>query len=215
MINFVVAYDDRDVNLGTYFEDCKNQLLEVLGELNEFVEGKVREMPGQQCNNAAIDLVMPQYQPKPFIFTAYSHGNENALCCKNNNYIEKDNNAHHFANSLFYTTACSAGKELGPHLIDMKCLAFVGYESEICTYMQDDRKDISKKCDNAGIIAFLSENITISEAYIKMKTYYTQQIDRLNGVKDILFAGDLVEARDALVCLGNKDLKKEDLFISE
>jgi len=63
-------------------------------------------------------------------------------------------------------------------------------------------------------MAFLLEDITISEACTKMKNYYTQEIDRLTNFKDMLFAGHLVEARDSLVCLGNGNLKKEDLFLT-
>jgi hypothetical protein len=215
MINFIVAYDNIDIELGTYFEDCKNQLLGLLTEQNGLVNGDVCEISGKQCNNVHIDITIPTYNVSPFIFIAYSHGNEKALCCGNNRYIEKDINAHYFVNSLFYTTACSVGKELGAHLVKNGCLAFVGYKSDINAYKQIDKKDISMNCDNAGIMAFLSEDITISEACEKMKTYYTQQIDRLENVKDMLFAGNLVEARNALICLGNKNLRKENLFFTQ
>jgi hypothetical protein len=212
MINFIVAYDNQDANLGTYFEECKNQLVGLLTEKDE-CSSAIQEIAGSRCNNAYIDITIPSYNTSPFIFVAYSHGNEKALCCGSNCYVEKDVNAHHFVNSLFYTTACSAGKELGNHLIEKGCLAFVGYKTEINAYRQEGKKEISRNCDNAGIIAFLSENITIREAYKRMKNYYTQHIDRLFNVKDMVFAGNLVKARESLICLGNKDLKKEDLFL--
>ncbi|GHT17014.1 hypothetical protein AGMMS4956_20290 [Bacteroidia bacterium] len=214
MINFVVAYDNIDTKLGMYFEECKNQLLGLLEEHNELVNGNVCEIAGRQCNNAYIDIMIPKYNTNPFVFIAYSHGNEKALCCNANFYVDKNVNARHFVNSLFYTTACSAGKELGSYLVDSGCLAFVGYKNDINVYIKTDKKDISKNCDNAGIVAFLSENITILEACKKMKTYYTQQIDKLENMKDMIFAGELVEARDALICLGNENLKKEDLFVT-
>jgi hypothetical protein len=213
MINFIIAYDNQDANLGQYFGDCKNQLLEVLREQDGLVNGEVYEIFGNKCNNAYIDMLIPQYQPNPFIFVAYSHGNERALCCGNNNYVEKDVNAHHFVNSLFYTTACSVGKELGAHLVENGCLAFVGYDDTVSAYRLTEKKDISEKCDNAGIIEFLSADITIWEAYMRMRNYYTLQINKFENLEDMIFAGDLVEARDALVCLGDKNLKKEDLFI--
>jgi hypothetical protein len=213
MINFIVAYDNADAELGIYFEDCKNQLLGLLTEHKELVNGDVCEFVAKQCNSAHIDITIPSYNAKPFVFIAYSHGSETALYCGTNRYVEKNINAHHFRNSLFYTTACSAGKELGAHLVENGCLAFVGYKSDINAYTQSDKKDLSKNCDNAGIMAFLSDDITISEACDRMRNYYTQRIDDLCNFKDMLFAGDLVEARDALICLGNKELRKEDLFI--
>jgi len=215
MINIFVAYDKQDAHLGGYFESCKNQLFGVLAEHDELFYENVHEISGHQCNHVYIDLTIPLYNVNPFIFIAYSHGDEKSLFCEKNSYVEKDVNAHLFTNSLFYTTACSAGKELGRHLVEQGCLTFVGYEKTINKYQKDDKKEISINCDNFGIIAFLLKDITIFEAYFLMKKNYTQQIDRLNNVKDILFAADLVEARDALVCLGDKNLKKEDLFLSK
>lgn len=213
MINIIVAYDNEDVKLGTYFENCKNQLLSILEEHHALVNNKPHEVSTRHCNNVYIDLLLPKYNAYPFIFIAYSHGNEKALCCRDNNYVEKDANTHNFTNSLFYTTACSVGKELGEHLISKGCLAFIGYKNSINVYRQDIKNRISMNCDNAGIITFLLDDITIFEAYERMKNFYTQQIDKLYEVKDMLFAADLVETLDALVFFGNRDLRKEDLFL--
>ncbi len=213
MINFIVAYDDRDIELGSYFDNCKNQLLGLLDELNGFLDGKICEIPSSQCNSVYIDIKIPSYNPNPFIFIAYSHGSETALHSGGNRYVEKYSNSQHFINSFFYTTACSVGKDLGHHLIELGCLAFIGYDRPINAYKQSERQEISKKCDNAGIMAFLSEDINIFESYQKMKNYYTQQIDKLEDVKDMMFAMDLIQARESLVCLGNRDLKKENFFV--
>lgn len=114
---------------------------------------------------------------------------------------------------MFYSTACLVGKKLAPDLINKGCKAFIGYKEEIFAYKQNEKKEISKNCDNAGIMAFLSDDITIYEACERMKSYYTQQIDRLEDVKDMLFAGNLIHARESIVCLGDKNLKKEDLCV--
>jgi len=212
MINFIIAYDNSDANLGAYFEECKNHLLGVLTEQSGLAN-EIREICGNRCNDAHIDILIPQYNSNPFIFVAYSHGNEKALYFGNCRYVEKDVNIHNFANSLFYTTACSVGKELGAHLIENGCLAFIGYDETVSAYKLTEKKDISKNCDNAGIIEFLSDDITIWEAYMRMRNYYTQQINKFENLEDMMFAGDLVEARDALVCLGDKNLKKENLFV--
>ncbi|MCL2294233.1 MAG: hypothetical protein FWC36_05150 [Spirochaetes bacterium] len=213
MINIFVAFDDKDESLGDYFEDCKNHLLSFLEECSELVNKNPHEISSTCCNSAYLDIMMPKYKPNPFIFIAYSHGNERALCCGDNSYIEKNVNAHHFENSLFYTTACSAGKELGEDLISKGCLAFIGYKSEINVYKQKEKMEITKNCCNSGIIAFLSSDITIYEAYKKMENYYTQQIDKLEEFKDMLFAACLREARDALVFFGNRGLRKKSYFI--
>jgi hypothetical protein len=215
MINLIIAYDDKDLDLGTYFKDCKKQLLSILEEQNDPLKYKLNEISSDYCNNVYINSLMPQHMSNPFIFIAYSHGNEKALCCGNSCYIEKNVNTHYFKNSLFYTTACSTGKELGEDLINKGCLAFIGYKTEAIAFLEGSMKEISIKCDNAGITEYLSNDITIFEAFKKMKDCYTQQIDRvLNDNKLALFAATLVEARDSLVFFGKNELKKEDMFFS-
>lgn len=213
MIRFIVAHDSSDTELGTYFDDCKNQLLGILEERSELVNGDIVQINGSQCNAAYIDIIVAHHHPHPFIFVAYSHGSEVALASRHGNYVEKGCNSHNFKGSLFYTTACSAGKELGPQLIDKdSCLAFVGYEGPISVHKNAEKREISKNCDNAGIIDFLINDSSIGESFKKMKDYYTSQIDRLENVNDMLFAAALTYARESLVCLGNRDLRKCDLF---
>jgi hypothetical protein len=201
MIKIMIAYDDKDLELGTYFEDCKKQLVSILGEQNDLLKYKLNEISSDCCNSVYINSLMPQHMSNPFIFIAYSHGNEKALCCGNNCYIEKNVNTQ--------------GKELGEDLINKGCLAFIGYKTETIAFLEGSMKEISIKCDNAGIMEYLSNDITIFEAFEKMKNCYTQQIDRvLNDEKFTVFAAALVEARDSLVFFGKSDLKKEDMVFS-
>jgi len=214
MINIIAAYDDTDTQLGTYFEDCKKQLLSTLNKLNNPVIYDISEIPSNNCNNKDIDSLLIKYTPNPFIFIAYSHGNEQALYCRGNNYVEKNINTYIFLNSLFYTTACSVGKELGDDLIDKGCSVFIGYKKEKIIFPEKIKQEISTLCDNAGIIEFLSNDITIYEAFKKMEDIYTQQIDNLINADDMLFAANLVDARESLVFFGKHNLKKGDFFIS-
>ena len=211
MINITIAFDEKDTKLGKYFEDCKNQLINVLIENYTSTDYTLNEIPSMRCNNVYIDTLISDIKPNPFIFIAYSHGDEKALYCNSNYYIKCDVNTHYFANTIFYTTACLAGKELGENLIANGCLAFVGYNNVTYVFMENSKKEISRNCDNIGIISFLSEDITIFEAFKKMKNYYEQQIDKYNLLKDPIFAGNLVEAREALVFIGNRNIKKEDI----
>jgi len=213
MINIIVAYDDADIQLGTYFENCKKQLLSTLEKQNDPVIYNIHEIPSNNCNNTYIDSLISKYIPHPFIFIAYSHGNEQVLYCGRSNYVERNINTHLFLNSLFYTNACSAGKELGNDLITQGCLVFIGYKKEKFIFPEEIKRKISILCDNAGIIEFLSNDITIFEAFKKMEDIYTQQIDSLNDADDMLFLGFLVDARESLIFLGRRDLRKGDLFI--
>jgi hypothetical protein len=214
MINIIVAYDNVDTQLGTYFENCKIRLLSTLGKMNNPVIYNICEIPNYNCNNSYIDSLLIKNIPNPFIFIAYSHGDKQALYCGKNKYVEKNINTNMFINSLFYTTACSAGKELGDDLIDKGCSVFIGYKKEKFIFPEKVKREISTLCDNAGITEFLSNDITIFEAFKKMEDIYTQQIDNLNNADDMVFAAHLVDAREALVFLGKHNLKKGDFFIN-
>jgi hypothetical protein len=214
MINIIVAFDNTDIILGTYFENCKKQLLFNLGKMNNPVIYNICEIPSNNCNNSYIDSLLIKNIPNPFIFITYSHGDEQALYCRRNKYVEKNINTHMFLNSLFYTTACSAGKELGGDLIDKGCSVFMGYKKEKFIFPEKVKQNISILCDNAGIIEFLSNDITVFEAFKKMEDIYTQQIDSLYDVDDMVFAAHLLDAREALVFLGNPNLRIGDLFIN-
>jgi len=208
MINLIVACDNKDAKLGKYFQDSKKYLLPFLRK-----QYKLHRISSVNCNKGYINLSMLKYKPNPFVFIAYSHGNEKALRCRSNSYVEKGVNTHNFAKSLFYTTACLTGKELGNDLIKNGCWAFIGYDSETIAFLEDSKKKISINCDNVGIMVFLTEDITIFDAFNKMKNYYTQQIDKALEFEDILFVANLVKMREALVFFGNKKLRKKDLSI--
>ena len=61
---------------------------------------------------------------------------------------------------------------------------------------------------------FMTSDTSIGKAFNSMKDHYTNKIDRLMELReDPLFIGALTANREALICLGNKELKKEDLFV--
>ena len=216
MINFIIAFDNQNIALGQYFEDCKNDIVALLNEQSHLVKSNL-QIASNQCNKAYIDVAIPQLNSNPFIFVAYTHGIENGLRCDGVSFVSADNCCH-FTNSLFYSTACLIGKKLAPELINNGCSVFVGYkdESEVI-FEKDAYRPVFIECDNFALKMFLTKpNVTIGQSFEAMKNYYTNKIDFFMEMgEDILFISSLVANREALVCLGNKDLKKEDLFLSE
>lgn len=212
MIKIISAIDEKDSRLGKYFEDSQSDILSFLEE-QELLED-YHSINAECCNVAYIDSLLSKITVEPFIFIVYTHGNEKALCCNGANYVS-ENNSHHFKNSLFYSTACLVGKKLAPNLIEHGCKAFIGFTEESQAFEKDDYKEISINCDNAGIKALLSTKITVEQAFDMMKSYYSQQIDKFNEVKDILFAAELTANREALILLGNGSLTKDDFDIKQ
>lgn len=211
MIEFIIAYDEENDSLGNYFNDCQQDITDLL-ENN--VNVTLQHIPSRQCNAAYIDIRISALTPNPFIFVAYSHGIEDALKCKGDSFISL-NNCHHFIHSLFYSTACLIGRELGNELITKGCKAFIGFiEKSTVSFVEQFQRTFIQ-CDNYALHAFMTmDNITIGGAFEMMKDFYTSQIDRILELGDPICAGYLMKNRDALVCLGDKNLKKENLIRS-
>jgi hypothetical protein len=213
MINFIIAFDERNSVLGGYFEDCKNDIARLLDEQRHLVK-YCKQAASNQCTAVYIDLTIPQINDNPFVFIAFTHGDDDGLICNKNAFVSTEN-SHHFRKSLFYSNACLIGGKLAPILIEKGCKAFVGYKEEVKVYYENEVfKRIFMECDNFALKMFLTSDSTIGHAVESMKNHYTKKIDyALELCEDTLFISFLREDRDALVCLGDKELKKEDLFI--
>lgn len=212
MINVAIAFDDKDENLGNYFLNCKDDISGFFNDQKHLLKETPIFFPSEKCDQTNIDVEIAKINVAPFIFIAYSHGNENSLRCNGNSYVKKGINTNNFSKSLFYTNSCLSGKHLGKELVDNGCFAFIGYVEEIEAPLDKGYEAISINCDNSGIKTFLSDDIPISKAFTRMRNYYTKNIDKYRDI-DPFFAAMLVKNRESLVFHGNNELKKEDLFV--
>jgi hypothetical protein len=211
MTNIIIAFDDKDENLGDYFSTCQSDISGFFSDHYQIIKKSPLLVPNEKCNQAYIDIEIARINPAPFVFIAYSHGNEHSLRCNKNSYVRKGSNTKQFTNSLFYTNSCLSGKELGIELVNNGCFAFIGYEEESNAFLNEEYYTISVNCDNSGLKTFFTDNIPVSIAFERMKSYYTNNIDKYESI-DPFFAAQLVKNREALVLHKNKDIVKEDLF---
>lgn len=215
MINIVIAFDNQNAELGSYFEECKKDIVDFFNEQNGLVQ-LCCEVPSPQCNAVYIDIRIPQLNSTPFIFIAYTHGIEDGLRCGGDSFVSTVN-SHHFTNSLFYSTACLVGRKLAPDLINKGCKAFIGYKEESEVFKNAIYKQTFIECDNYALKMLLTvPDATVGTSFAAMKNHFTNKIDRLQEIGESpLFIASLVANREALMCIGDKNLKKEDLFSSQ
>jgi hypothetical protein len=214
MINIVIAFDNRNAELGQYFDDCQKDIIDLLEEQAHLVKSCTKII-SSQCNVAFIDIAIPRLNTNPFVFLAYTHGIDDGLRCGDGTFISIDN-CHHFENSFFYSTACLIGKKLAPELISKGCKAFIGFKEESEVFNNASYRQIFIECDNFAFKMFMTSDASIGESFGAMKNHYTNKIDRLIEFgEDPLFIGVLIANREALVCLGDNNLKKEDFFVPE
>lgn len=211
MIRILLAFDNIDFDLGQYFDSCRTDLIAIIDAENiDNIKIQYSELDSYKCNSAYVLDAHENLSDLPFIMVAYMHGNKKAISANGGHFVIAGEDNNFYKNTFFYTNSCSSAKFLGPDLVKQGCYAFIGY-SEATVAFKDDRSDVSLKCDNSGLLLFLTQDITAFEAYNGMKQYYTQQSDRLFSIGDILASGLLINAREALTFEGDKELKKEKL----
>ncbi|MFL1013331.1 hypothetical protein [Flavisericum labens] len=211
MIELVFAFDDSDADLGVYFTLCKNDSIEVINSVEENeTRITITELPAIRCNRAYIDLSLDALKEIPFIWATFTHGNEYGVTASGLPFISVGDDNTTFSDAFFYTNSCSSGLYLGDDLIKNSCRVFIGYEDKIYAF-KNEYGDISLKCDTIGLTSFLTEDITAFEAYKRMKQLYTQESRKLQNVGgDVLAAGLLINAREALTFKGDKEAKSTD-----
>jgi hypothetical protein len=216
MLNIIIAYDNLDSSLGSYFTACKDDMVGYLHEqiANGFPLQIVEVIDSHNCHSAYIDLRLNEYQERPLLFIAYSHGLSHSLRCSGNAYIHHTENVHLLFNSILYTNACSTSKELGVKFNNQNGVS-IGFDAEVIAFKQEGEMQISIYCDNCGLKYGISnQHSTFEEIYNAMKSYYTQKIDEWDEFGNFLSMSYLRETRDALTIHGNKEITM-DQFINQ
>lgn len=207
MTDFYIAFDNEDEVLGDYFVKCMEDLKAFLETSGLAV--KVVFINSRLSTSAYLETVLTDRQER-FFFIVYSHGNRVSLKGRHGQFIEVNLNTGLFVNSFFYCTACLCAHSLGSEIIEDGGLTFIGYSAEVYS-LKEEYEEISMKCDNSGLQAYLSEDITAQQALDKMKNYYTFQINKIYDTKDPLRAGLLTLARESLILKGNGNLRFSEM----
>lgn len=213
MINVLITYDDNDTDLGDYFLDS---FTHVTTEFSKNPLVSTTSHRGLSCTEATINGTVLGYGDARFIFVGLSHGDENTLCI---NTTEEDyisfNNATHFKNSLFYSTACSNGTALGLELIRLQCSTFIGYKGEISIPETDSHHEVFMRCEIYAIGEFINSLKTIQTTFNEMIDLFTSEYERLiqGSMWDVIAAAYLINARDEFTLLGSRDLVVTDFHI--
>ena len=190
--------------LGHFFNLCATDIKKYL---SSETHNLILEISDNLLNEVYLDIKMAGLINERFIFTAYSHGQQNKLISLEP-YLHTKSNLKPYKYSLFYTFSCLSGIDLGKKLIEEGCFAFLGYTVEACIVTFNE--DIFMICTNHGLKEFMS-GVNVSDSLKSMKLKHTEMIDKTYS-KYPLVASTLRKNRDGLILHGNPDLKIVDLF---
>ena len=217
MIKIVLVYDEQDYDpvdqdgLGAFFQACADHVKAFVKSDERF---NLTEILSADIAQNTVVNTLSDLRGNRFIFLAYSHGSENALLYDNKQqtYITASKDNHLFANSLFYTWACSCGQVLGPETINHGCKAFFGYNGLVFASASPHYIKGFVEVANSGLIA-LMEGDTIGQAYQKMRSQHNLYIDEVYS-QDYMLASLHRSNRDSLVMLGADPSLILDYFLN-
>lgn len=202
MVNLVIAFDDNDFELGSFFEDS---FLHINNSIDT-AKFSLIQISGHDCNHLNIVEKISPLNPNSFVFVGYSHGNEDELVASDD-YVGRDFGL--FINSFLYTTACCSASGLGPNLIQNGTRCFVGCTKNSCA-SNDDFHDVYILCENHCIREFLNSEKTIQQTFDEMKLLFDDKIDEMFNLGEIQVAMELLDNKDCMVALGNTLLTIND-----
>jgi hypothetical protein len=202
MNNIVLAVDELDHSLGSFFGVCRD-------ELTAFLESNGMShtlISSNRLNDLAITMTTQVHSS--FVFGAYSHGSNECLAKQNpwTPFISRELNGAAFNNSFFYTFSCSSGLDFGRDIISQGCLCFIGYNKPVAIWNTWIKPFVN--CANYGLTQFFLGYQT-HDIINQMSQRYDEEIDSIYE-KDYLIASILFENKNALVIHGS-NISKIDL----
>lgn len=142
-----IACDNEDAILGHFFQSCFDTIREVAVangfDYKSFMTAELSKDVINQHTSEADE----------YIFSAFSHGKDNALLCGNENYVEAGDNVKNFYNSVFYTFACETANGIGKEFREAYVLGYFGYNKP--SWVALSKEDAFVECATKGLVSYI------------------------------------------------------------
>lgn len=190
-----IACDNEDAKLGRFFQSCFDEIRETAVangfEYYSFLTAELTKDVINQHTSKADE----------YVFSAFSHGNDNALLCGKENYVEAGNNVKNFYNSVFYTFACETANGIGKEFCEANVLGYFGYNKP--AWVVFAQEDLFVECATKGLVSYI-EGKTLRQCVDDMIATYNNSLKkaRVNPVYAML-----LKNKQSLVTIINSDEK--------
>ena len=190
-----IACDNEDKDLGHFLQSCHDRIREVAVE-NGF---DYRSFTSQSLTKENIDTHTSEADE--YVFSAFSHGTDNSLLCRNNAYIKVDDNVKNFYSSIFYTFACYSANGIGKEFEESYVLGYFGYNNQ--AWVVPRYENIFVECATKGLVAYI-EGKTLKDARKDLIAEYDKHLK--NARVNPMYAY-LLKNKQALVTIINNEEK--------
>ena len=162
-----IACDNEDAKLGRFFQLCFDTIREAAVdngfEYKSFLTAELRK-----------DIINQHMtEAEEYVFSAFSHGNDNALLCGTENYVEAGDNVKNFYSSVFYTFACETANGIGKEFSEAYVLGYFGYNKPAwVVYAQEG---LFVECATKGLVSYI-EGMTLKQCAEEMVATYDRSL---------------------------------------
>lgn len=190
-----IACDNEDAKLGRFFQSCFDEIRETAVangfEYKSFLTAELTKDVINQHTSEADE----------YVFSAFSHGNDNALLCGKENYVEAGDNVKNFYSSVFYTFACETANGIGKEFSEAYVLGYFGYNKP--AWVVFAQEDLFVECATKGLVSYI-EGKTLRQCAEDMIAAYDNGLKkaRVNPVYAML-----LKNKQSLVKIINSDEK--------
>lgn len=176
----VISYDDSG-DLGKYFKNCRDDLMEYLA--TESLSPNIHCMHGS-CNKGSIDTVVSSLDDD-YCVIVYAHGNKMLVADQNGTTLIHENDINHYDKSIFYSTACSNAESLGYKMVNYVSKIFFGYKDNAWG-LDGPEGTIFVETDNFALKKILSGCRNGKELYNDTYDFFYGKYVELEKVNDAL-----------------------------
>lgn len=190
-----IACDNEDALLGHFFQSCLDTVREVaVANGFEYKSLMTAELTKDVINQHTA-------KAEEYVFSAFSHGDDNALVCGKEHYVESGDNVMNFYSSVFYTFACLTANGIGKEFREAYVLGYFGYKRRAWVVLSQE--ELFVECATKGLVSYI-EGKTLRECAEDLIAAYNSSLKK---AKMTPAYGFLLRNKQSLVTIINNEDK--------
>jgi hypothetical protein len=190
-----IACDNEDAKLGRFFQSCFDTVREA---------AVANSVAYKSLMTAELTKdVINQHTAKAdeYVFSAFSHGDDNALLCGKERYVEADDNVKNFYSSVFYTFACLTANGIGKEFREAYVQGYFGYKRPAwVVYAQEE---MFVECATKGLVSYI-EGKTLKQCAEDLIATYNSRLEKAKMTPAYAY---LLKNKQSLVTIINSEDK--------
>ena len=190
-----IACDNEDMILGRFFQSCFDTIRETaVANGFGYKSFMTAELTKDVINQHTV-------KAEEYVFSAFSHGDDNALLCGKERYVETDDNVKNFYSSVFYTFACLTANGIGKEFREAYVLGYFGFRRPAWVVL--GQEEMFVECATKGLVSYI-EGKTLKQCAEDLYAAYNSVLKKARMTPAYAY---LLKNKQSLVTIINSEDK--------